>query len=143
MAKVSVSIETSADPERVWALVIDLPRVAEWNTMHEGFTGDVPPKLEEGVTYKQRVKLMGMASEMSWLVTEVEAPGKVVQAGDGPMGVKAHNRVYVEPAGAGSKVTIENEFQGPALKGPMAMMVEKQAGASAKASLAKFVELLG
>ncbi len=143
MAKVSVSIETSAEPERVWALVIDLPRVAEWNTMHEGFTGDVPSKLEEGVTYKQRVKLMGMASEMSWLVTEVLAPGKVIQAGDGPMGVKAHNRVYVEPAGAGSRVTSENEFEGPALKGPMAMMVEKQAGTSAKASLAKFVELLG
>ena len=42
MAKVSVSTEIPADPERVWALAIDLPRVAEWNTMHEAFTGDVP-----------------------------------------------------------------------------------------------------
>jgi carbon monoxide dehydrogenase subunit G len=142
MPKVSVSTEIPADPERVWALAIDLPRVAEWNTMHEAFTGDVPETLAEGTTYKQRVKLMGMPAEMAWLVTAAEAPGRLEQAGDGPMGVKAHNRLFIEPSGSGSKVTIEMEFNGPALGGPMAMMVEKQAGSSTKASIAKFAELL-
>jgi hypothetical protein len=141
MAKVSVSSEIPADPERVFALAIALPRVAEWNTMHEGFTGDIPETLTEGATYKQRVKLMGMPAEMAWRVTAVDS-GRIEQAGDGPMGVKALNRMSIEPSGDGSKLTIEMEFNGPALGGPMAMMVEKQAGSSTKASLAKFAELL-
>jgi hypothetical protein len=142
MPKVSVSTETSVEPARVWELAIDLPRVAEWNSMHEAFTGDLPAALSEGTTYKQRVKLMGMPAEMAWRVTTAEAPVRLEQAGDGPMGVKAHNRVFIEASGTGSKVTLEMEFEGPALKGPMAQMVEKQAGASAQESIAKFAALL-
>ena len=142
MAKVSVSAEIPAEPERVWALAVDLPRVAEWNTMHESFTGDVPETLTEGTTYKQRVKLMGMPAEMAWTVTAAQAPGRLEQAGDGPMGVKAQHRVFIEPVADGTKLTIEMEFNGPALGGPMAVMVEKQAGSSTKASVAKFAELL-
>ena len=143
MPKVSVSSEVAAAPERVWELAADLPRVAEWNTMHDAFTSDLPPALDEGATYKQRVKLMGMPAEMAWRVTSAQAPGKLEQAGDGPMNVKSHTRFIIEPAGTGSQVTLEMEFNGPALASPMAAMVEKQAGAAAKDSLAKFVALLG
>src|SRR6476620_3629097 len=93
MPKVSVSTESAVEPERVWQLAIDLPRLADWNTMHDAFTSDVPATLTEGTTYKQRVKLMGMPAEMAWRVTTAEAPGRLLQAGDGPMGVKAHNRI--------------------------------------------------
>jgi hypothetical protein len=111
--------------------------------MHDAFTSDVPPTLDEGITYKQRVKLMGMPAEMAWRVITAQAPGKLEMAGDGPMGVKAHNRFTIEPSGEGSSITFEMEFAGPALNGPMAGMVEKQAGAAAKDSLAKFTALLG
>jgi hypothetical protein len=142
MPKVSVSTQAAAGPERVWELAVDLPRYAEWLTMHDAFTGDVPATLDEGTAYKQRVKLMGMPAEMAWRVTTAEAPGRLEQVGDGPMGVKAHNRFMIEPSGEGSQITFEMEFNGPALAGPMAGMVEKQAGAAAQQSLAKFAALL-
>ena len=142
MPKVSVSAETVAAPEQVWQLATDLPRYAEWLTMHDAFTGDVPSSLAEGQAYKQRVKLMGMPAEVAWRVTTADAPKTLECAGDGPMGVKAVNRFLIEPAGAGSNVTLEMEFNGPALAGPMAAMVEKQAGAGAEQSLAKFTALL-
>src|SRR5690349_18310878 len=113
MPKVSVSAEASAAPQRVWELAVDLPRYAEWLTMHEGFTGDIPATLGEGIAYKEKVKLMGMPAEMAWRVTTADAPGKLEMAGDGPMGVKAHNRFLIEPAGAGSQITFEMEFAGP------------------------------
>jgi carbon monoxide dehydrogenase subunit G len=143
MPKVSVSTQADAGPERVWQLAVDLPRYAEWLTMHDAFTSDVPATLDEGVTYKQRVKLMGMPAEMAWRVITAQQPGKLEMAGDGPMGVKAHNRFTIEPSGDGTEITFEMEFNGPALAGPMAGMVEKQAGAAAKDSLAKFTALLG
>jgi len=142
MPKVSVSTDASADPQRVWQLVVDLPRYAEWLTMHEGFTGEIPSTLGEGAAYRQRVKLMGMPAEVAWRVTTADAPGKLELSGDGPMGVKARNRFLIAPSGSGSQITFEMEFQGPALAGPMAGMLEKQAGAAAQQSLAKFTALL-
>jgi len=142
MPKVSVSAESAAGPERVWELAVDLPRYAEWLTMHDAFTGDVPATLDQGTAYKQRVKLMGMPAEMAWRVTAAEAPGKLELAGDGPMGVKAHNRFLIVPSGEGSQITFEMEFAGPALAGPMAGMLEKQAGQAAAQSLEKFKALL-
>jgi hypothetical protein len=104
MPKVSVSAEAAASPERVWELATDLPRYAEWLTMHDAFTGDVPATLDQGTAYKQRVKLMGMPAEMAWRVTTAEG-GRLELAGDGPMGVKAHNRFLIEPSGDGSQIT--------------------------------------
>ncbi|NUT31853.1 MAG: SRPBCC family protein [Hamadaea sp.] len=143
MPKVTVSTAAAAGPAQVWQLAVDLPRYAEWLTMHDAFTGEVPATLGEGVIYRQRVKLMGMPADMAWRVTTADEPGRLELAGDGPMGVKAHNRFTIEPADEGSQITFEMEFNGPALNGPMATMVEKQAGTAAKESLAKFTALLG
>ncbi|GAB1646643.1 SRPBCC family protein [Krasilnikovia sp. MM14-A1259] len=143
MPKVSVSADATAEPQRVWQLVVDLSRVAEWNTMHEGFTGEVPASLGTGATYRQRVKLMGMPAEMAWRVTDAVAAQRLEQSGDGPMGVKAKSRFVIEPSGEGSQITYEMEFTGPALAGPMAGMLEKQAGAATQQSLAKLTALLG
>ena len=142
MPKVSVSTQVAADAEKVWQLAIDLPRDAEWNTMHEAFTGDVPAVLAEGTAYRQKVKLMGMPAEIAWRVTAAEQPGRLELQGDGPMGVKAVNRWLIQPSGSGSQITLEMEFSGGALAGPMAMMVEKQARSATEASLAKFAALL-
>lgn len=141
MAKVTVEADAKADPQRVWDVVADLSRTPEWNTMHEGFVGDLPPSLGEGVTYRQKVKLMGMPAEMAWRVVAADAPGRLEQSGDGPMGVKAKNLFVIEKADGGSHITYEMEFIGPALKGPMAGMLEKQAGAAGQQALAKLVAL--
>jgi hypothetical protein len=143
MPKVSVSTEVPVSPEQAWQLALDLPRYSEWNSMHEGFSGDVPAQLQPGTAYKQQVKLMGMPAEIGWTVTAIQAPALLEQKGDGPMGVKAINRWLVEPSAGGSKVTMEMEFKGMALAGPMGGMVEKQAEAAMESSLEKFAGLLG
>lgn len=143
MPKVSASTQAAVGPEKVWELVVDLPRYPEWLSMHDAFTSDVPETLAEGVAYKQRVKMMGMPADIAWRVTTADGPGRLEMAGDGPMGIKSINRFIVEPDGDGSNITFEMEFNGPALNGPMAAMAEKSAAASAEQSLAKFKSLLG
>jgi carbon monoxide dehydrogenase subunit G len=142
MAKVTASTQAAVDPERVWQLVIDLPRFPEWNIMHDAFIGDVPEKLGEGVAYKQRVKMMNMPAEFAWRVTSADEPGKLELSGDGPMGIKAVNRFIVEKADGGSHITFEMEFNGPALNGPIAKMAEKQSAVAAQQSIDKFATLL-
>lgn len=143
MPKVSVTATSAADPDKVWQVVTDLPRTPEWNGMHQGFVGDVPAAVAEGTTYKQKVKLMGMPAEMAWRVVTADAPGHLEMAGDGPMGVKARNRFVIVPEGGGSQITYEMEFAGPALNGPMAAMLEKQAGPAAKQALDRLIALVG
>ncbi|BBH67419.1 hypothetical protein ACTI_41040 [Actinoplanes sp. OR16] len=141
MPKVSVSTVTKAAPDRIWQVLVDPSRTPEWNAMHQGFTGDVPATLTEGAQYKQKVKLMGMPADMAWKV--VTADGTTLeQAGDGPMGVKAKNRFQLEPAEGGTQITYDMEFIGPALNGPMAAMLEKQAGPAAKQALDKLTGLV-
>jgi uncharacterized protein YndB with AHSA1/START domain len=142
MPKVSVTTVTTADPERVYQVLADPSRTPEWNDMHQGFTGDVPATLTEGATYKQKVKLMGMPAEMAWKVVAADAGKVLEQAGDGPMGVKSKNRFLLEPAGAGTQITYDMEFAGPALNGPMAAMLEKQAAPAAKQALEKLKGLV-
>jgi hypothetical protein len=127
----------------VWELAVDLPRYAEWLTMHDAFSGDVPGTLEVGAAYKQRVKMMGMPADIAWKVATADAPGHLELTGDGPMGIKAVNRFLIASGDDGTNITFEMEFNGPALNGPMAKMAEKNAGAAAEASLAKFKALLG
>ena len=143
MPKVSASTQAAVAPDKVWELVVDLPRYPEWLTMHDAFTSDVPATLAEGVTYKQRVKMMGMPADIAWKVLTADAPSKLELAGDGPMGIKSVNRFIINPSEGGSEVTFEMEFNGPALAGPMAAMAEKASGEAATASMAKFSALLG
>ena len=144
MPKVSASTQSAAGPDQVWQLAVDLPRYPEWLTMHDAFTSDVPETLDEGVAYKQRVKMMGMPAEIAWRVTEAAAPSKLELFGDGPMGIKSRQPFHdrARPT-TGTKITFEMEFNGPALAGPMAKMAEKNAGVAAEQSLAKFNALLG
>src|SRR5436190_16882184 len=132
MPKVNASARPAAGPEQVWQLAVDLPKVAEWNTMHDAFIGEVPATLTEGAAYKQRVKMMGMPAEIAWRVGTADQPGKLEILGDGPMGIKAINRIVIEPVDDGSEVTFEMEFNGPALSGAIGAMAEKQSGAAAK-----------
>src|SRR5688572_23993202 len=128
MPKVSASIQSAVAPDQVWQLAVDLPRQAEWLTMHDAFTGDVPGTLGEGVAYKQRVKMMGMPADIAWKVTTAQEPSRLELFGDGPMGIKSINRWMIEPTDDGVNITFEMEFNGPALNGPMAAMAEKNAG---------------
>jgi carbon monoxide dehydrogenase subunit G len=142
MPTVSASTQTAADPEQVWKLVTDLPRFAEWNIMHDAFLGEVPATLGEGVSYKQRVKMMNMPAEFAWKVSSADEPGRLELAGTGPMGIKAVNRFLVEKTDTGSNITFEMEFNGPAMNGPIAKMAEKQSAVAAQQSMDKFAALL-
>ena len=142
MPKVNVTGEAPAPPDKVWELLTDLPRWPEWFSTHDAFLGDLPATLTEGAKFRQRVKAMGMPAETAWTVTTARAPELLELAGDGPMGVKVRSADRVEPSGSGSRITMDTEFEGGMLAGPMGAMVAKQAGESGEKSLAKFAALL-
>lgn len=142
MPTVNQSVEILAPPDRVWAVVGDLSRYGEWNVTHSGFP-DGTPQLEPGAAFKERVTIMGMPSEASWRIVELEAPKRLVLDGDGPMGVKLGQRLELAGNGEATTVRMEASFDGGPLAGPTGDAVAKSAEKAGVESLEKLRALVG
>lgn len=140
MAVVTETTEVAAPPEKVWEKVANLETYPEWLTLHVDFP-EGTPELAEGTTTKQKVKIMGMPGEVTWTVTEIDAPSVLAMDGEGPMGTKLRAVWRLEAADGGTRLTYESEFGGAALA-PMAAALEKESRKSATESLEKLKALV-
>ena len=141
MADVTSSIEVPAAPERVWDAITDLQLCPDWLVIHAGFPEGIPDALAEGVSYKQTVKIMGMSRDVTWTVSEIDEPRRLVYDGKGPVGIKLRAAYVLEPAGDGTRVGYEGRFGGLALR-PLGSQVEKEAVKAGERSLENLRELV-
>jgi uncharacterized protein YndB with AHSA1/START domain len=77
------SIEIAAPRERVWEVVMDPHRLADWVTIHRKVEG-VPARLRRGSTFEQTLNLRGAHLHVLWTVVDVDPPGRAVWEGRGP-----------------------------------------------------------
>jgi uncharacterized protein YndB with AHSA1/START domain len=141
MPTVSKSAELPAPPEKVWAMLTDPSRFPEWQTIHQGFSGEVPQSLEQGSTFSQKITVMGMPGEVKWTVAAAEPPRRLELTGEGPMGTKATNTFTLESVNGGTALSLETGFEGAVLA-PMAAPLEAQSSKEADATLEKLKELV-
>jgi acetyl-CoA C-acetyltransferase len=141
MPSVSRSIDVAAPPDAAFALATDPSRFGEWLTIHDGWPqGEPPATPEQGASFVQKVKIMGMPADVSWTVQELDGT-RLVMNGAGPMGATLSSTISVTAAGDGSTISYESGFDGGGLQGPMADMVTKAAGEELEKSLTKLKEL--
>jgi uncharacterized protein YndB with AHSA1/START domain len=103
---VSVTREIAATPERVWALVTDLPRMGEWSPENRGGTW---LKGATGAAVGARFKGNNQNGKKNWsaavTVNELEAPRKFSFALT-VLGGQWCDWIYeIEPTATGSRVT--------------------------------------
>ena len=105
-APVSVTREFSASPDKVWALVTDLPRMGEWSPENQGgkwAKGATGPAV--GAIFKGRNKNGKKAWGTNVVVNACDAPKKF-SFGLMVFGKNWCDWVYeIEPSSAGSRVT--------------------------------------
>ncbi len=142
MPEVAVSVSVPAPVDKVWAVISDFERFGEWNTIHTAFPGGAPKELVVGGVFSEKMTLMGMPSEASWTVTEVE-PGRAWKlAGKGPMGITLTQHYLLAEDGEGTLVTVESEFKGAAVN-MMAARVKDATTTALNESLRKLTALVG
>jgi uncharacterized protein YndB with AHSA1/START domain len=90
MTLVSSAIEIAAPPSRVWEVVMDPRRLADWVTIHRRH-GPVPEQLQRGSTFEQTLNLRGAHVHVTWTVVDVDPPRRAVWEGRGP----AHSRASI------------------------------------------------
>jgi acetyl-CoA C-acetyltransferase len=122
-------------PEDAFALATDTARFGEWLTIHSGWPQGEPGSPEQGATFTQSLKIMGMPADVNWTVEELDPSSRLVMRGAGPMGAQLATTITAASAGDGATVSYEAEFSGAAIEGPMGDMVAKTAGQEIETSL--------
>jgi hypothetical protein len=142
MASVSVTQALPVDAQTAWDNLTDLAGWANWLTIHQGWKSELPTEIVAGARITEVVSVMGMANKIEWEVTSVEAPTSVAIEGTGMAGVKVKFALSVAPSDSGSDITMDAEFNGTMIVGPIGKAVAKNAQADLEKSLAKFAELV-
>jgi carbon monoxide dehydrogenase subunit G len=138
VAKLSVSVDVPLPPETAWACASDLSRYREWLTIHRVWRSKPPETLEKGTVVDSIVEVKGMANRIKWTIVAFKPPEAMTLNGDGRGGVKVKLIGKVTPSGEGSMVTFDLHLGGPALFGPIGMVVAGALKGDIRESLNKF-----
>lgn len=138
MAKLSVSVDVPLPPEAAWACASDLSRYKEWLTIHRVWRTKPPETLEKGTVLESIVEVKGMANRIKWTIVHFKPPEAMTLDGNGKGGVKVKLIGKVKPSGEGSTVTFDVHLGGPALFGPIGMVVAGALKGDIRESLNRF-----
>jgi carbon monoxide dehydrogenase subunit G len=138
MAKLSVSVDVPLPPDKAWECASDLSRYKEWLSIHRVWRSKLPETLEKGTTLDSIVEVKGMPNRIAWTIVHYKPPEAMTLNGDGKGGVKVKLIGKVKPSTEGSTVTFDVHLGGPALFGPIGMVVASALKSDIQASLDKF-----
>jgi carbon monoxide dehydrogenase subunit G len=138
MAKLSVSVDVPLPPEKAWACASDLARYREWLTIHRVWRSTLPETLQKGTVVESIVEVKGMPNRIKWTIVHYKPPQSMTLDGDGKGGVKVKLLGKVTPDGDGSTVTFDVHLGGPALFGPIGMIVAAALKSDIRESLHRF-----
>jgi carbon monoxide dehydrogenase subunit G len=138
MAKLSVSVDVPLPPEKAWDCASDLSRYKEWLTIHRVWRSTLPHTLDKGTVVESIVEVKGMPNRVKWTIARFKPPEAMTLDGDGKGGVKVKLIGKVQPNGDGSTVTFDVHLGGPALFGPIGMIVAGALKGDIRESLQRF-----
>jgi hypothetical protein len=138
MAKLSVSVDVPLSPEKAWDAASDLSRYKDWLSIHRVWRSTLPDALEKGTKLASVVEVKGMLNLVRWTIVSYKPPQSLTLDGDGKGGVKVKLIGKIKPADIGSTVTFDVHLGGPALFGPIGMIVASSLRGDIRESLDKF-----
>jgi carbon monoxide dehydrogenase subunit G len=124
MSDVEATVEVQAAPEEVWRVLVDVARVGEWLTVHDGFD-EAPERLQEGSELQQRVSSGDLGAAVEWSVEEIDAPVFMAWRGRATGGAKLRTTYRLTAEGDGTRVDCHTEFELPG--GPIGAVAGKVA----------------
>jgi len=141
MAKLSVSVDVPLSPEKAWEAASDLSRYQEWLSIHRVWRSTLPETLEKGTKLSSIVEVKGMLNLVRWTIVNYKPPQSMTLDGNGKGGVKVKLIGKIKPVDkdpAGSTVTFDVHLGGPALFGPIGMVVAGALKGDIRESLDRF-----
>ncbi len=144
MAKLSGSIDVPLPPEEAWQSASNLSRYKEWLTIHRVWRSKLPEQLEKGTVIESIVEVKGMPNRIKWTIVHYKPPEAMTLNGIGVGGVKVKLIAKVKakgPENTDSVVSFDVHLGGPALFGPIGMVVAASLRSDIRESLERFVSV--
>jgi uncharacterized protein YndB with AHSA1/START domain len=141
VAKLSVSVDVPLPPEKAWAAASDLSRYKEWLSIHRMWRTQLPETLEKGTQLESIVEVKGMLNRIRWTIVNWKPPEAMTLDGAGKGGVKVKLIGKIRPTEndpEASTVQFDLHLGGPALFGPIGMVVAGALKSDIQESLNKF-----
>lgn len=139
MAKLSVSVDVPLAAQEAWECASDLRRYKEWLTIHRVWRSTLPDTLDKGTVVESIVEVKGLKNRIRWTIVNYKPPQTMTLNGDGVGGVKVKLIAKVRPDGEASTVSMDLHLGGPALFGPIGMVVAGALRSDIRESLNRFV----
>ncbi len=141
MAKLASSIEVPLSPEKAWEAASDLSRYDDWLSIHRMWRSTLPETLGKGTQISSVVEVKGMLNRVDWTIVHYNPPGSLTLNGVGKGGVRVKLMAKITPADDGSNVAFDVHLGGPALFGPIGMVVAAALRSDIHQSLERFKAL--
>lgn len=138
MAKISSAVDVPLSPEMAWEAASDLSRYDEWLSIHRVWRSVLPDTLEKGTKISSIVEVKGMMNRVNWTIVHFNPPASLTLNGDGKGGVKVKLMAKITPADEGATVAFDIHLGGPALFGPIGMVVAAALRGDITQSLTRF-----
>jgi hypothetical protein len=138
VAKLSVSVDVPLSPEQAWEAASDLSRFKEWLSIHKVWRSALPETLGKGTEIESIVEVKGMLNRVHWTIVSYKPPESMTLNGNGVGGVKIKLIARVKPVADGASVQLDIHLGGPALFGPIGMVVAGALKSDIRQSLDQF-----
>jgi hypothetical protein len=128
-------------PEKAWECASDLSRYKEWLSIHRVWRSRPPENLEKGAVVESIVEVKGMPNRIKWTIVGFKPPEVMTLDGVGVGGVKVKLIAKIKPSQdnpAGATVRLDVHLGGPALFGPIGMVVAGALKGDIRESLNRF-----
>jgi carbon monoxide dehydrogenase subunit G len=112
MPTVSGEIDVEAEPAQVWEVLIHADNIGSWMSNHVRFVGPPPATLEADTEFAQQLTVMGMPTQVNWIVVDSEPERLVSLSGKGPMGVRLMTSYELAESGGGTTLSCSMDVSG-------------------------------
>ncbi|MEA2440159.1 MAG: hypothetical protein QOH76_1583 [Thermoleophilaceae bacterium] len=144
MTKLEREIHIDAEPEAVYAKLMDPDCLGEWVTIQDELVEAPDGDLQQGDELVQRMKVAGQKFKLSWKVKKADRPHKTVWEGRGPLGTKARVTYDLASNDGGTRFKYTNEYDLPG--GPVGKLAGKAvvgaSGSEADRTLGRLKKLI-
>jgi uncharacterized protein YndB with AHSA1/START domain len=123
VTEVVASIDIAAPPERVWALVMDPERLADWVTIHRGMHDHDRGTPREGYEMEQTLHLRGVSFKVHWELVACKEARHAEWHGRGPARSHAETEYKLTPTDGGTRFDYRNVFRPPL--GPLGALASR------------------
>jgi uncharacterized membrane protein len=126
MAPITESIEIARPPEEVFAYVDDLSRHGEWQSQIESTRVETEGPTRVGTRVVETRRVPGGPREFTYEITEHDPPRLAAfRILNGP--IRPFGRVTFEPSAAGTRYTVQLDFEGHGFGKLIAPLVRRDA----------------